>query len=66
MNVQALRLNYLMLATESQSITGTLVEGCLEANDAILAIFSVGFSFPKESVGTKTFYFLKAMNLLTC
>lgn len=53
MNVQALRLNYLVLATESQSITGTLVEGCLEANDAILAIFSVALAFQKNLWGQK-------------
>ena len=52
-------------APDSQSITETLAEGGLDAHDAILANFSVGFSFPKESVGTKA-YFLKAMNLLTC
>lgn len=53
MNVKAIRLNYLILATDSQSITVTLAEGCLDANDAILAIFLWVLAFQKNLWGQK-------------
>ena len=51
-----IRLNHLMLPqllTESQSITGTFIERCLDASDAILAIFLWVLAFQKNLWGQK-------------
>ena len=42
-----------MPTPDSQSITETLAEGCLDAHDAILAIFLWVLAFPKNLWGQK-------------